>query len=73
MTIVYAGAEYEVLRRDGYRGHELGSRFEAILDPNAERRALIRGDIRVVARTTPSVQPGSFAFPDGWLQQQEVG
>jgi len=65
------GAEYEVLRHDGYRGHRRGTRFEAILDPNAERRALARGDIRVVARRTPAVQPGSFTLPDGWLPSHE--
>lgn len=71
--IATAGAEYEVLRFDGYRGHRRGTRFEAILDPNAERRALARGDIRVVARRVPTVQPGSFELPAGWLQpQQEV-
>lgn len=67
------GAEYEVLRGDGYRGHPAGTRFEAILDPNAERRALARGDLRVVARRTPSVQPGSYTLPNGWTQMQEVG
>lgn len=66
-----AGAEYEVLRCDGYRGHSRGTRFEAILDPNAERRALARGDIRVVARRTPSIQRGAFELPAGWLQPHE--
>lgn len=65
------GAVYEVTRHDGYRGHGRGTRFEAILDPNAERRALARGDIRVVARITPSVQPGSFELPAGWVQPHE--
>jgi hypothetical protein len=68
----FAGAEYEVLRPTGYRGHRYGTKFEAILEPDAERRALARGDIRVLARVVPSVRPGTFTLPNGWTNQQEV-
>lgn len=54
-----------------FRGHEPGATFEATLDIHAERRALMRGDIRLVERTTPSLIPGSYLLPDGWLNQQE--
>jgi hypothetical protein len=61
-----AYAEYEVVGRRIYRGHHPGSRFDAALDPGAEQRAVDRGDIRVVRRVTPALQPGSYTFPPGW-------
>lgn len=65
------GGLYEVTARRGYRGHNPGEVFEAVLDPAAERRAIWRGDIQLIQRVTPSVQPGSYQLPDGWLNQQE--
>ena len=58
---------YRVTGRRNYRGHEPGSEFEARLDRNAERRAVIRGDIELLERVTPELRPGSFTFPQGWL------
>lgn len=66
------GAVYKVGARRGYRGHAPGTVFEAVLDPAAERRAIERGDIRIVQRITPSLRPGSYLLPDGWLKPQEV-
>jgi hypothetical protein len=41
------------------------------LDPNAERRARDRGDIQLLRRTTPVIQPGSYLLPSGWLNSKE--
>lgn len=60
---------YEVTGSRAYRGHKPGSRFEARLDRGAERRAVIRGDIRLVERVVPSIRPGSFRLPPGWEGQ----
>lgn len=67
------GGVYLVCSNRNYRGHQAGATFQACLDPNAERRAIARGDIRLIERITPSLQPGSFHLPPGWVnQQQEV-
>lgn len=58
---------YRVTGRRAYRGHQPGDEFEALLDRNAERRAIFRGDITLIRRVTPSIQPGTYRFPDGWL------
>lgn len=58
---------YEVTGKRSVRGHEPGSTFEAVLDPAAERRAMLRGDIRRIRRVTPALRPGSYTFPHGWL------
>lgn len=57
---------YQVSTRRGYRGHEPGSSFEARLEPHAERRAVDRGDITVIERSTPQLRPGSYLLPRGW-------
>jgi len=59
--------EYLVVGTREYRGHKPGETFEAELDRFAEERAITRGDIRLLKRMTPGVQPGSYTFPDGWL------
>lgn len=66
------GANYQVISRRRFRGHQFGETFYAVIDPAAERRALLRGDIRVVDRVQPSLQPGTYGLPEGWLQQEEV-
>lgn len=58
---------YRVTGRREYRGHAPGTLFEALLDPAVEQRAVARGDIQLLRRVTPDLQPGSFTFPDGWL------
>lgn len=57
---------YLVIGQRQYRGHKPGERFEARLDPAVEERAIRRGDIRLLRRITPSLQPGSFTLPDDW-------
>lgn len=65
------GGVYRVNGRRSYRGHTPGSTFEAVLSPAAEQRALARGDISLIRRVIPTIQPGSYVFPAGWLNQQE--
>jgi hypothetical protein len=57
---------YQVIGNREYRGHKPGTTFEAILDPGPERRAIDRGDIRLIERITPSIRPGTLTMPDGW-------
>ncbi len=64
---------YRVTNRRSYRGHPRGTTFEATLDPLAEQRALTRGDIKVLQRTIPAVQPGTYTFPAGWLNDNGGG
>lgn len=59
---------YVVTGRRRYRGHEPGEEFEAYIAPNAERRAVDRGDIQLLRRITPGIQPGSYRLPPGWGQ-----
>jgi hypothetical protein len=58
---------YRVIGHRDYRGHKQGEEFEARLDRNAERRAVMRGDIELLRRITPELQQGSYTFPRGWL------
>lgn len=59
--------EYFVTGNRRYRGHQPGSTFEARLDRNAEARAIRRGDIQLLRHIHPTVQPGTYTFPQGWL------
>lgn len=61
--------EYEVVGRRAYRDHAPGEVFEARLDRAAARRAIDRGDIRLLRVVEPEVQPGWW-LPDGWLSKQ---
>lgn len=58
---------YKVSGRRAYRGHEPGDIFEAQLDRNAERRAITRGDIRLLELVVPGLPP-DYELPRGWLQ-----
>ena len=55
----------------GYRGHKHGEVFEATLDPGAEHRALARRNIRVIDKSKPTLQPGSYKLPPGWADSKE--
>ncbi len=67
-------ALYEVIGHRAYRGHDRGTRFEANLDPAAEKRAIARGDIRVVERREPTLEPGSYSLPKDWpLGEADAG
>lgn len=59
-------AIYEVLGSLRYRDHNPGERFEAQLDPDAEMRAVLRGNIRIIDSSPTRLQPGSWRLPDGW-------
>lgn len=56
---------YEVIGQRQYRGHKPGERFEAQLDPDAEWRAIKRGDIRLLERVKPEL-PAARRLPDDW-------
>ena len=62
--------EYEVVGKREYRGHPPGEVFHAILPQGPESRAIARGDIRRLGDVHPSIQPGSFSLPEGWLTKQ---
>lgn len=64
---------YVVTGSRRYRGHEPGTEFHAKLEPGPERRAVDRGDIRVIDRIVPTIQPGSYQLPTGWLTTQQGG
>lgn len=57
---------YKVAGNLAYRGHQPGATFEATLEPAAEQRALARGAIQVIERSTPAIKPGSYRLPAGW-------
>jgi hypothetical protein len=62
---------YRVTGRRAYRGHQPGQTFEANLQRNAERRAIVRGDIQLLKRVTPSLRHGSFRLPAGWVRDHD--
>lgn len=51
-----------------YRWHDPGTTFEARLDPDAERRAIERGSIRVLEVVQPALKNGSYVLPEDWPQ-----
>ena len=50
-------SRYQVTSTVGYRGYQAGETFEAYLEPAAERRALTRGNIRIVEQSSPALRP----------------
>ena len=61
---------YLVAGRRAYREHAPGETFEASLEQAAETRAVERGDIEILERSTPTLQPGSYRLPRGWATTQ---
>jgi hypothetical protein len=59
---------YRVTGRRQYRGHEPGTTFEAIIDRNAEARAIARGDIELIRHVQPGLAEGSWRLPPGWIE-----
>lgn len=57
---------YLVTGKRQYRWHAPGTTFEAILDPDAEARAIERGSIKVIEVVQPELQNGSYQLPDDW-------
>lgn len=62
---------YRVVGRRAYRGHQPGEEFEAKLDPNAEARAVNRGNILLLERLVADLPPGKYRLPTGWPRSQE--
>ena len=69
-NLVYG--RYEVVDKRDYRGHPQGTVFDARLESNAERRAIARGSITLLARVVPALEPGSYIFPEGWLAPSHI-
>ncbi len=57
---------YLVTGRRQYRWHKPGTVFEAVLDPDAERRAVERGSIRVLEVVEPGLKDGNYTLPQDW-------
>lgn len=57
---------YRVSGTRRYRGHEPGTEFGARLEPLAEARAIARGDLKLVERIEPTIEPGTFRLPREW-------
>jgi hypothetical protein len=57
---------YRVTGATAYHGNKPGTTFEAVFPPNVERRALRRGALQLIERSTPQIQPGSYQLPAGW-------
>lgn len=62
----YAYGIYRVTGRRSYRGHQPGDTFEARLEPEAEYRAVKRGDIALLERVEVTLLRGSFGLPHDW-------
>ena len=57
---------YLVTGRLPFRGYLPGETFEALIERDAEERAVARGNVRVLERGTPQIRPDSFVLPVGW-------
>lgn len=57
---------YRVAGSRAYRGHAPGTEFGARLKPLAEARAIARGDLELIERIEPTLEPGSFRLPRNW-------
>lgn len=53
---------YKVTGRSSFRHYPSGDTFEAVLPPALEKRAINRGQIELVERSTPKLVPGSYTF-----------
>ena len=63
---------YLVTGITSYREHKPGETFEASLPPDVEARALRRGAIEILERSTPRIQPGRWRLPDGWTTEAKA-
>jgi hypothetical protein len=59
---------YLVTGRRNYRWHAPGTVFDAVLERDAERRAIERGSIRVLELVEPGLENGSYELPKDWPQ-----
>jgi len=46
-----------------FDGYNPGETFETVLDPDLETRAIRRGSLTLIERSTPVLQPGSYRLP----------
>lgn len=60
---------YLVTNANGYRGLLRGAEFTARLGRHAEQRALDRGDIQIIERSTQTIQPASYTLPASWVKE----
>lgn len=58
---------YEVTENHTFRGRVAGEQFEGRMDRGSERRATLRGVIRLIDTLEPALVPGSYIFPASWL------
>ena len=63
---------YRVTGQTAYRERKPGETFEASLAPDVEARALKRGAIEIIERSTPRIQPGKWKLPDGWTRANDA-
>jgi len=54
---------YLVTSGTGFDGYSQGDTFETVLEPEREARALRRGSVQLLERSTPALQPGSYRLP----------
>ena len=54
---------YEIVGTRGFRGHRQGVRMEMILDQMIEKRAIRRGAVVLIERSTPCLVEGSYRLP----------
>ncbi len=45
-----------------FKGYDTGETFESVLPRPLERRAIARGQIELVERSTPALVPGSYTL-----------
>lgn len=63
---------YRVVGSRRYRGHEPGTEFGARLKPLAEARAIGRGDLELLERIEPTIEPGTFRLPRNWSSTERT-
>ena len=54
---------YQVIGTRDYAGYTPGEKFEATLEPRAEARAIKRGNIVIVKKSTPRVKKSNLRMP----------
>lgn len=63
---------YLVTGKRAHRGHEPGEVFWAVLDPEAEARAINRGSIRLIERLEAALPKDKYRLPVGWPTTERV-
>jgi hypothetical protein len=63
---------WQVVGTREYRGNRPGAVFIESLERNAARRAVARGDIKLIEMVTPELPP-EWGLPAGWSSRKEQG